>query len=120
MADYHILDGSADGNNYRIIFHIPVPDEDNEAGINLRTALSETFGGDMVSAVPANRLGAGEQDALNSGELYEHSYSYNTNPDVTLLQKRDELDAKFSSFSTSIPNELQKRLAYWGYGRDVP
>lgn len=120
MSDYHILDGRADGNNYWVIFHIPVPDEFTEAGINLRTALSETFGGSMISAVPTNRLGAGEQDALDNGSLYEHPWGYDTHPGLTIIQKRNELDVKFNQFLVSIPNVLRKRLAYWGYGRDVP
>lgn len=47
MSDYHILNGLADGNQYRVVFHLPVPDMTNSVGVNYRMALMEHLGGDQ-------------------------------------------------------------------------
>lgn len=118
MADYHILNGRPDGNQYRVAFHLPVPDTNNNAGVNYRTALIEWMGGSQPSAVPF--ITSGEQTQLDAGELYEYLWNYDTHDGVSLAEKQAELDAKFTAFSTAIPNQLEKRLAFWGFGRDVP
>jgi len=120
MSDYHILDNRPDGNQLRVVFHLPVPNENNAVGLNKRTALIEYLGGPQVSVLPESRLGAGEADALAAGELYELVWQYDTNPGETLLNKRDALDAKFTSFSNGVIAQLEVRLDFWGYGRDVP
>lgn len=121
MSDYHVLESDRyrRGKNFIVVFHIPVPDQDNEVGVNLRTALSE-MRGTVPSRVPANRLGAGEQAALDAGELYEHFWTYRARAGMTLIERRDELDTKFTALSGNIVGILMDVLAYWGYSRDVP
>jgi hypothetical protein len=117
MSNYHILDGRMDGNRFRVIFHIPVPDEDNDALVNLRVALVQLLDS-TVSSVPF--ITGAEQTQLDNGELYEYTWQYDTHPGLTLTQKRDALDTKFAEFSTSVVSQIRARLKYWGYGRDVP
>jgi len=119
MADYHILRGSADGNSLTVVFHVPIPDQNNTAGINLRTALSELNGGSVESVLPSNRLGTGEQAALDAGALYEHVFEYHTRPGMDAAEKQAELDQRYSNLSTGIANQVANQLEYWGYGRDV-
>lgn len=116
MSNYHILDGGTDGNRYRVVFHIPIPSETNDVAVNLRTALTQ-FLTTTVSQVP--HVTGAEQTQLDAGELYEHTWAYATHPGLTLAQKRDELDAKFTTFSTSVLDLIRARLKYWGYNRDV-
>jgi len=117
MANYHILNGRPDGNQYRVVFHLPVPDTTNNVGVNYRTALTQWLG-ETTSQVPF--IQSAEQVQLDNGELYEHSWDYDTHDGVSLSEKQAELDAKFTALSTVVVNQLQVRLGYWGYNRDVP
>jgi hypothetical protein len=119
MADYHILSGRPDGNQYRVVFHLPVPDTDNNVGVNYRMALVEWLGTEgLVSQVPF--ISAPEQTQLDNGELYEHLWDYDTHDGISLSEKQAELDARFAAFSTAVVNQLQTRLGFWGFNRDVP
>lgn len=115
--DYHILGGNRDGNSFQVVMHFSVPDVNNEAGVNYRTALVQTGLNLVVSRVPF--IAPVEQTQLNDGELYEHLVTFNTHPGETLIQKRDRLDALYQAYQTLIQDRLQNRLSYWGYSRDV-
>jgi len=118
MSDYHILTVSDDGNSMRVVAHFPVPDTTNDVGVNYRTALVQMLGGEQQSEVPF--IEQAEQDALNAGELYEHSAMFHTWPGETTVQKRDRLDTLWTESKTQIQQALAYRLSYWGYSRDVP
>jgi len=118
MSDYHILTASDDGNTLRIVAHFPVPDTNNDIGVNYRTALVQMLGGSQTSAVPF--IEQAEQDALDAGELYEYSATFNTWPGETTIQKRDRLDALYATKQADVLTALSFRLSYWGYSRDVP
>ena len=121
MANYHILSGRPDGNQLTVVFHLPVPDENNAVGLNYRTALMHHQGGGSIqSAVPDDLLGDGEQAALDSGALYELVWQYNTRPGDSLLDKRNELDARFTQLSSAVAGQIEAQLEFYGYGRDVP
>lgn len=119
MANYHILSSRADGNQLRVVFHLPVPDTNNAVGVNYRAALIMWLGGAQNSALPVALLGAGEQTDLTSGALYEHDWRFNTYPGMTLLEKRDVLDARYTTFAAAVIAGLQAQLEYYGYDRDV-
>jgi hypothetical protein len=120
MANYHILSGKADGNQMQVVFHLPVPDVTNAVGVNYRNALIMHLGGAQESIVPVTLLGAGEQAALDIGTLYELVWAFNTHPGMTLADKRDALDAQYNQFVSIIVAQLQARLEFYGYSRDVP
>lgn len=120
MSDYHILDGEEEARTYRIVFHVTVPDENNRASINLRTALVEDVSVEKTSIVPAVHLGAGEQNDLDTGVLFEYVLSYSRKPGNTQIQDRDALDAKFTAMVSIIQDRLRDEYKYWGFNRDVP
>lgn len=118
MSDYHILSSDPYGNTFQVVFHFPVPDLDNQAGVNFRTAVVEWLGGaPVVSRLP--NVGA-EQTQLDAGELHERVYPFNSNPNDNLAAKRAVLEAMYASKLSSVTAELQKVLSYWGYAGDVP
>jgi hypothetical protein len=120
MSDYHILSSDQYGNALQVIFHIPVPDVTNTVGNSYRTALVEyQDGADLIESAYVS-ISPQELAQLKSGELYEHTLTFNSNPGQTLLQKRDTLDALYAQSVTQIQQQLQTRLAFWGYSRDVP
>lgn len=116
--NYHILESNEEDNEARIVFHIPVPDENNIAGVNLRQALSQ-FRVNPGSVVPWQQSGT-EYDAIQNGEIYEHIIKQRYKPDLTDLQKQTALDNKYNNLKTKIQNRLRKILKYWGINRDVP
>ena len=117
MSNYHILTMSDDGNSMHVVAHFAVPNTANDIGVNYRTALIQSLGGEQTSSVPF--IAVAEQTALDAGELLERSYTFNTYPAETTLQKRDRLDALWETQRARVLAELAYRLSYWGYSRDV-
>lgn len=120
MMDYHILEGDQYGNSYRVVFHIPVPDLTNEVGVSYRTAIVEWQGGATAIESRVPFIEGSELTQLQAGELYEVVRTFNSNPNETLAQKRDKLDAMFASVQVDKQQDFQDILGYWGYSRDVP
>lgn len=118
MSNYHILESNEKDNQVRIVFHIPVPDENNIADVSLRTALSQ-WRLNPGSAVPWQQSGT-EFEAIQNGEIYEYVISQRYKPDLTNAQKQTAIDNKYNNLKTKIANRLRKILKYWGINRDVP
>jgi hypothetical protein len=116
MSNYHILNGSKNGNQFTVVFHVSIPNVNNEVGVNYRAAIVQA--GTVTSQVPF--IDAGEQSQIDAGELVEESYRFTTHSGETLAQKRDRLDAIYPVAVTRVQDEWAKRFSYWGYGRDVP
>lgn len=119
MSDCHILAGDKYGNRYRVVFHIPVPDQVNAVGVSYRMALVQYLGGatEIKSEIP--ELGT-ELTQLQAGELVEYGESFYSNPNETLAQKQVKLDARFNEVKNEVLQDWQDVLSYWGYSRDVP
>jgi len=118
--DYHILAGDRYGNQYRVVFHVPVPDLTNVVDVNYRTAIVEWQGGATAIRSVVPFIEGSEFTQLQAGELYEVEHAFNSNPNETLSQKRDKLDAMFADVRTEEQQNFQDILGYWGYSRDVP
>ena len=118
MSDYHILTVSDDGNLFGVVAHFPIPNVDNDVGVNYRTAVIQWLGGSQTSSVPF--IEVAEQTALDAGELLERMYQFYTNPGEALLDKRDRLDALYAVKSAEVLAKFAYQLSYWGYSRDVP
>ena len=119
MSNYHILSADKYGNSFSVVFHIPVPDQDNDVGYSYRTAIVEWQGGaaNIASSVPF--ISGAELTQMQAGELYEVSETFNSNPIETLTQKRDRLDIRYGELVTEVQADFQDSLGYWGYNRDV-
>lgn len=117
MSNYHILEGRSDGNHFTVVYHLPVPDIDNAVGFNYREAVRGQLGVDWASTVP--HITIGEKTQILAGELYEHSWGYDTQPGMSLVEKREELDAKFTTFSVGIIAQLEARYEFYGFDRDI-
>jgi hypothetical protein len=99
-----------------VVFHIPIPVEDNSAGKPLRGAVSESTGG--TSQVPW--IDAGELAQLGNGELYEHSETVGFLAADSNVQKQAKIDARFTALSTSVLNRARATLKFWGLNRNLP
>lgn len=117
MADYHVLEGSEDGNRYHIVVHFPVPNVENDAGVNYRAALLQYLGGEQPSQCPF--ITEAEQTQLSAGALYERIYTFNTHPGETLAQKAVRIEALYNQELARLTDALGKMLRYWGLSVDV-
>ncbi len=124
--DYHVMGNRDDGRSARVVFHIPIPVENNSASVALRTAVGEyikprledgTFG--TFKSIYQGILTA-EETQLQNGELYEHVNSVKFLALDTNAQKQTKIDNKFTALSTSVLTKIRARLKFWGLDRDVP
>ena len=116
-ADYHVMATSKDGRKAQVVFHIPIPIENNGAGLALRTAVSQ-FIGSFTSGVPW--IAAGEVTQLENGELFEHSETVPFLAADSNAQKQTKIDNRYNALSASILNRVRTILKFWGKDRNVP
>lgn len=125
MSNYHVRGISEDGRYATVIFHIPIPLENNAAGVSLRTALSEyikprnsdgTYGIYQSMMYGINPV---ELTQIQSGELYEHEERITFQAAATNLEKQTQVDNRFTDLSTIVVNRMRERLKFWGKNRNV-
>ena len=117
MSDYHVLSQSGDGNKLSLIMHVAVPAGTNSAGRD-HYAVVQAIRGEQISAYPF--ISAAEQTQLTDGELWELSGDISTYPDESAADKQAKMDAYFTARSAALLAELNYRLEWYGYDRDVP
>lgn len=122
MSNYHILQTNNNLSAANVCYHIAIPDENNSAGINLRTALVYYLDGSAGTSTVPNLENdfAVEYAKLATGEIYEHRENHHFGfPEATLLEKRNEIDARYNSFAVTIVDKLRLILKYYRLDRDV-
>jgi len=123
MSDYHVLTVSPDLKTVIVVFRIPVPDEQNQAGKSYRAALVEKLTyesptGTIESKSPFSTTE--ELTQVQNGEVFEVLTSVRfSSLSLTNAQRRDELDAKFNELKTRALTLLKRELEWWGFKRDV-
>ncbi len=130
MADYYVLDvereviptaeqvanGKKGRKAYRVVFHIPIPVENNAAGIPLRSCVTQYRG----TSSPVPWLDAAEQTKLTTGAVSAWPETVEANHDTSTLEFRDLADARFNALKVSLLDTLRARLERWGFDRTVP
>ncbi len=118
MSNYHILTSDDDARSAEIVFHVPVPDENNAVGVNLRSAIALDPDANKVSEVPD--ISQGEKDQLTGGEIVEILYGYRMADGQTAAQAQADIDALYTAGVPKVQNNLRNRYKFWGFSRDVP
>lgn len=124
MSNYHILTLSNSEARASVVYHFSVPNENNDAGVNIRDAIRmhleyQAEDGIITTRIPWD-IGL-ELAEIQSGSLYEHCETYEfSNAHDTLLAKRSELDSKYVSLDTKFQNKLRVIFGFWGLNRDIP
>ena len=123
MADYHVMGTDKAGNSMRVAFHIAIPATTNDAGKTYQDALVELLtgsidGSSISSAVPD--IDTAELTQMQNGEIFEKVVELDSNPAENYPTKQARLDAKYSEVAAEVAAELQTRLQYWGYQRNIP
>ena len=121
MSNYHVLEVNDKKDAASVVFHIPVPDEVNSVGINLRVILKQYLADREIVPVMSwlQTDNPTEYAQIENGEVYEHSLQVRYNANETDLYKRDQIDAKYTSLVSIIPNIIRERFKFWGLNRDV-
>ncbi len=133
MSDIHIV---ADGSTglWRLVFHFPVPDVDNNVGVNYRTALVNsqiglredlfnpgTFRRTILpSGTEAGQINPAEEALLDSGQLFERSLIYPLESGGTTgPQLVTTVDDLYANTLVSVQTQISNRLRYFGLTRNV-
>ena len=121
MSNYHILESSNKQNKVDVIFHIAVPNENNSVSVNLQTAVKQRQGlNETVSNVPWLQIeNPTEYTAIENGEIYEIRQAVEFNANLTIVQKRNKIDARYTTLANSVPNIIRNKFEFWGLDREV-
>ena len=122
MADYHVLTMSR-LDRLDVVFHFPVPDQVNFAGVNLRVALKahlEAAADDGIIASQYPGIQGAELTQMQAGEVYEHREAVEFDANLTKALKRDQVDARWTALGAIISTRVVNLLDFWGYDRTVP
>lgn len=123
MSNYHILETNEQLSAVRVCYHVSIPDENNSVSNSLRAMVVYHLGGGIIeSRVPGLEDDfATEYANLSNGSIYENSEVHRfSDPTMTLIQKRSELDARYTAFSTSVVDKIRAILKYYRLDRNVP
>ena len=123
MADIHVLESPID--RIRLAFHIPIPAINNDVGISYRTALVNSGigvgeGGRrtiLPTGTGPGQITTAEEDLLNAGEIFEMIV---TRRRTNAAGMNARADSWFADEKTSKLAELQERLRFYGFTRNVP
>ena len=127
MSDFHVLDKAVNGKTCRAAIHLAIPDENNLAGVNYRTAIVERFG-EITSVVPNHVTEFPSDDAaLKSGAQYETVIMKRfTSRNLTNNQRRQQIRVEVIQMKIDIQtegsdlyDEIIEPLKWWGYHEDV-
>lgn len=122
---YHVKTQREDGRSADIVFHIPIPIEDNSAGVSLRTAVSEYVKprnndgsyGTFNSKIQG--IDAGELTQLQNGELFEVSESVDFLAADTNGDKLAKIEARYTALTTGALTKTRSLLKFWGLEANV-
>ena len=117
MADIHVMAG--DGERWSVIMHFTVPDTDNVAGVNYRTALVNSgLGGStaMVEGDGPGQIATTEKEQIQTGVLCEHSFGFwveGNGADAAVI--RALLRKSYAREKALKIASLQSQLKYFGH-----
>lgn len=120
--NYHVKTTDYKLRSAMVVFHIPIPDEDNLAGVNLRDALYQRLGNSaIVSKIPTLEV----EDEIEFGEIqncvkyeYEKKVIFSS-ADIAPGIKQTEIDIEFTTSVVEVVSRIRNELKYWGKKRNV-
>ena len=130
MSNYHVLYMNRKRTEATVVYHIPIPDEDNHAQNNsgnnfhnLRDALVEylTQGGATITTMVPNLETefASEWSDIQSGAIYEYSETRGLNGNFDDSQRFSKWDDRYNTLETRWQRRWRRMLRLWGSDKDV-
>ena len=121
MSDIHIQKATPDGINYVVVFHVPVPNTNNNVGVNHRTALLNSgLGGTTIlkdGDGTNGTISAAEKTSITNGSVYEivvGNYPAKSGG-TSNAQLRATVRALYASENNRFQAELLNILSYFGH-----
>jgi hypothetical protein len=119
MANWHARQGDEVGNQWEIIYHIPIPNVNNSAGptpVNFRTALVQAGLNTTVMAegTAKGQITTAEKNQIIAGAIYEYVERLDSDPNDTGVQLRAKADARYTALVSIIQARLGNMFKYWG------
>jgi len=120
MSDYHILTQQKNQNTVNVVYHIPVPGTNNEAGITWQEAVvAEAGGADNIVSVLPDILSE-ELIDLKAGALVEKVETVRfSSIYLTNAQRLQEIKDRYTALKSELIAEKQITLAFMGYSGEV-
>ena len=118
MANYHVLDISG-RDEARVVFHIPVPAEQNGAGTNLQDAMKQYLSGEVTAVPWLQTNNPAEYAQLVNGEVYEHVESVEYDANMPNQRKQDVIDARYTALVAVVQEKVREKFRFWGLDRNV-
>ncbi len=123
MADIHVLrgDGTTGPQAYhKLVFHFPVPDNSNQAGISYRDALVNSGLGGTTDLPDGDgtdgTISAAEKTQIEAGELYEHSKGCRIESGGSLpAQVQAAIRGYYAQELAVMQPQIQAKLRFFGH-----
>jgi len=118
MAQIHVLAG--DGHDtYTAVIHVTVPSQNNNVGVNLRTAIINSgIGGTSIMAVTTGtapgKITTTEMADVTSGIVYEVVFVVGNNQAWTNAERLSAFSGEINSRTSGAINYLVNALAFFG------
>lgn len=115
--EVHILEVKSD--QAKSIFHIPIPNVLNAAGISYQTALKQYNIGKEIVIPELNISYPVEYAAIENGEIYEYQITVKYSANLSNAQKKQVIENEYTVKKNIILNSIQERLEFWQMAWDV-
>ncbi len=118
MSDIHVLENNG-ANGWRVVLHIPIPNTNNDASINYRTALVNSgLGGSSIlsEGTGPGQITAAELASITSGALYEVvQIVLLETGGVSAPNRRSMIRSEYIRAKDAAEALIQQKLRYFGY-----
>ena len=123
MSDIHILTGNNAGS-ITIAMHVPVPDVDNNVGVNYRTALVNSgIGLDtetgrrtvLPTGTGPGEINPAEEALIDAGELFEFLESTSVPLGTSNAQMIVIAENQYAATNNNLQQQIGERLRYFGH-----
>lgn len=120
ISNYHIRETDIKLKTVSTVFHIPIPDTDNDVGVTWQAALVLSLGGaDAISSVLTD-ITPEEESAMKAGSIYENVATVRfSSTDLTNAERLAEVEAAYTAASSAVLAEKQITLNFYGKSGDV-
>jgi hypothetical protein len=113
--------GIPDGNNYQVIYHIPIPSASNKVGMSYQNALiASGIGGTTIlkdGDGTGGTISAAEKADIQAGKIYEVVQQQTANPGQTVGDLAAILNANYTALANitgPFLSGLANQLSYFG------
>ena len=121
MANYHIFEQAADGKTVSVVFHIPAPVSQNDAKIDYKSVIVDSFAkaGTTVDSEVTD-ITVEELNKIKAGEIVEvvKSVRYSSR-NLTPTQKISEITEAYNTLVISMDKDIKDKYLLYGTTKTI-